>query len=376
MTIEYKIQKLKIFAKRHARANRLALNQSQGMIAKELGFSHWNALKGASKSDWFPSDNELAKIEAFVGINFQKKTENGTEIDPDSDDNMEQDEEGRIGEHSFQISNFLGDAMVSGKGWTVRIPEAPLAAPLVEIDERYAETSPVTNPKFLNQVIDIALAHSQKIRARMSMDWSRRSTKPDADGRVRHPIEKDVSDKWYCWDCDAEIAGPQIAQNLWHCPGCGANPLHIHAVSYGSDECETHPVKSPEYGERLKPNVQVVETRLTLKLNEENISTLIRCALLEEATNTSERLGAMLAEISLIDYEVVYITFDEYLWPEGKEPTQALAVAELLGVEVEQEISLGTFPFAWPEMGEFTSNTHEYTKMLLDAYSEHGVIYR
>ena len=84
----------------------------------------------------------------------------------------------------------------------------------------------------------------------------------------------------------------------------------------------------------------------------------------------------MLAQISLIDKEVVYITFDEYLWPEGKEPIQALAVAELLGVEVEQEISLFTAPFAWPELGELTSSTREYTKMLLDAYSEHGVIFR
>lgn len=135
MKNEYRIKKLKTFAKRHARANRLALNQSQGMIAKELGFSHWNALKSASKSDWIPSDNELAKIEAFVGINFQAKKENGTEIDPDSVDNMEQDEEGRIGEHSFQIINFLGDAMVRGEGWTVRINSAEVMGSLATGDE-------------------------------------------------------------------------------------------------------------------------------------------------------------------------------------------------------------------------------------------------
>lgn len=237
-------------------------------------------------------------------------------------------------------------------------------------------TSPVKKPEFLKQVIDIAQARSQKLRARLAMDWSRRSTKPDADGKVRHPLGKGVSDKWYCWDCDGEITGPQIAQNFWHCPSCGANPLHIHSGAYGADDSETHPIEIPDHGERLEPNIKLVDTRLKLELNEESISILIRCALLEDAANTGERLGAMLAQISLIDNEVVYITFNENLWPEGKDPIQALAVAELLGVEVEQEISLFTAPFAWPGLGELTSSTREYTKMLLDAYSEHGIISR
>lgn len=376
MKDEYRIQKLKTFAKRHARANRLAHSQSLDVVAKELGFTHWNTLIGARKAGWLPSDDELAKVEAFVSKSFHTKRENGTDVILDPVDDMNQTEEAKIGEYSFRISNFLDDAVVYGEGWTVRIPEAPLAAPLVEIDEQYAETSPVKEPEFLKQVIDIAQAHSQKSRARMSTDWSRRSTKPDANGRVRHPLGNAVSDKWYCWDCDGKITGPQISRNLWHCPGCGANPLHIHPEPYGADDSETHPVEIPEQGERLEPIILLVDTRLKLELNEENISMLIRCALLEEAANTNERLGAMLAQISLIDNELIYITFDEYLWPEGKEPTQALAVAELLGLEVEQEISLSTEPFAWPELGELTSSTHEYTKMLLGAYSEHGVISR
>ena len=376
MTDEYRIKKLRTFAKRYARANRLVHSQSLDVVAKELGFAHWKTLIGASKTDWSPSDDELSKIEAFIGKSFHTKRENENGVILDPIDDMNQTEETKIGEYSFRIGNFLGDAVVYGEGWTVRIPEAPLAAPLVEIDKRYAETSPVKESKFLKQVIDIAQAHSQKIRARMSTDWSRRSTKPDANGRVRHPFGGGVYDKWYCWDCDGEITGPQIAQNLWHCPGCGANPLHVHATPYGSNDCETHPAEIPKQGERLEPIVLLVDTRLKLELNEENVSMLIRCALLEEAANTNERLGAMLAQISLIDNELIYITFDEYLWPEGKEPTQALAVAELLGLEVEQEISLFTEPFAWPELGELTSSTHEYTKMLLDAYSKHGVISR
>ncbi len=376
MKDNYRIQKLKTIAKRYARANRLAHSLSLDVVAKELGFAHWNTLIGASKADWFPCDDDLTKIESFIGKAFHAKRENETDVILNSVDDMNQVEEGKIGEYGFRISNFLDDAVVYGEGWTVRIPEAPLAAPFVEIEERYAETSPVKEPEFLKQVIDIAQVYSQQIRARMSTDWSRRSTKPDANGKVRHPLGKDVSDKWYCWDCDGKITGLQIAQNLWHCPSCGANPLHIHPEPFGSDDSETHPVEIPEQGGRLEPIIQLVDARLKLELNEENISMLIRCALLEEATNTNERLGAMLAQISVIDNEAVYITFDEDLWPEDKEPIQALAVAKLLGLEVEQEVSQFTAPFAWPELGVLTSSTHEYTKMLMDAYSEHGVISR
>ena len=96
----------------------------------------------------------------------------------------------------------------------------------------------------------------------------------------------------------------------------------------------------------------------------------------EVAATVNERLGAMRAEISLIDKEEVWITFDEMLWLEDKEPTSALAVAAKLGFEVEQEISLLSEPFAWPELGSMTADTAEFMTALLKAYDEHGVIKR
>lgn len=119
-----------------------------------------------------------------------------------------------------------------------------------------------------------------------------------------------------------------------------------------------------------------MESRPALHLNEETVSLLIRCALLEDAASVNERLGAMRAEISLIDGEEVWITLDEMLWPENKEPTSALAVAAKLGLEVEQEVSLFTEPFAWPDLGFVASNTAEFTATLLEAYEAHGVIKR
>lgn len=376
MKVDYRIQKLKTFAKRHARANRLPHIQSLDLVAQELCHAHWNALMTANKANWLPKDKDLTKIEIFAASALHSNGENEMGANPDPFEDMAQTDEGTIGEHSYQIGSFLDDAVVYGEGWTVFLPEAPLAAPLVEIDERYAETSPVNDLAFLTQVLKLARNRSQQIRSRMSKDWPRRSTKPDADGRVRHPLVGGESETWYCWDCDGKITGPQIAENLWHCPGCGANPLHICPVPYASDEIETHPIDLPGKADRVEPIVRLVEPKLKLELNEKNISLLIRCAMIEEADNPSERLGAMLAEISLIDKEVVYVSLDEDLWPEDKELTQALAVADLLGVEMEQEVTLFTAPFAWPGLGQSTSSTQSYTKLLLDAYSEHGVISR
>ena len=103
---------------------------------------------------------------------------------------------------------------------------------------------------------------------------------------------------------------------------------------------------------------------------------LLRIALLEDATNPGERLGALLAEINVDDDNDAWITFDEDLWPDDKDPDAAIAVADKLGIELELEITCMTFPFAWPGLGHVTTSTSEYLGHLLDAYAEHGVIVR
>ncbi|WP_217359329.1 hypothetical protein [Ruegeria arenilitoris] len=115
--------------------------------------------------------------------------------------------------------------------------------------------------------------------------------------------------------------------------------------------------------------VDVRDTRLKLELNPEKITLLIRSALVEDASNASERLGALFADINVHEDNDVCITLDVDLWPELKEPVSALAVAALLGVKVEQEICLRELPFAWPGLGEHTSSTVEYTEMMLKAYA-------
>ncbi len=371
---DHQMKKLKTLGKRYARATALAHTDALNVLAMKLEFDHWKALADATKNDWHPSDEKLALVEEFVRQSGAKTgahapNRDAAFIDPTVS------EEGKLSGHQYQIGDDLGDVVVSGKGWILRIPEAPLKAPVAEIDERYSETSPIKDPSFLAKLIEIAQARSTRIRAQVAIDWPRRSTKADLDGVARHPLRGGEAAIWYCHSCDAQISGSQAAENYWHCPNCGTHPLNIHAEPF----CDQHlgePVQTPDTVQRENTEVRIVEPRFTLHLNEETVSTLIRCALLEDAASVNERLGAMRAEISLIDGEEVWITLDEMLWPEGKEPTAALAVATTLGLEVEQELSAFTEPFAWPGLDGRTSNTEEFAEKLLKAYEEHGVIKR
>lgn len=371
---DYQMKKLRTLGKRYARATAMAHNEALNALAMEFGFVHWKALTEAAKGGWHPNDADLARAEAFV-CEAGAKTD---AIAPNPDTlffNEPVSEEGDLCGHQYQIGDYLGDVVVSGKGWELRIPEAPFKAPIVEIDERYSETSPVKDPSFLAKLIEIAQERSTQVRAQMAVDWPRRSTKADLDGVARHPLGGADATTWYCHSCDAQITGAQLAENYWHCPNCGTHPLNIHAEPF-DDQFPGDPVQTPDSAQREKPEVRIVEPRLTLHLNEDTVSTLIRCALLEDAATVNERLGAMRAEISLIDKEEVMITFDGMLWPEDKEPKSALAVAAKLGFEVEQEISLFTEPFAWPDLGSMMSDTAEFAATLLNAYEEHGVIKR
>jgi hypothetical protein len=371
---EHQMKKLRTLGKRYARATAMAHTEALNTVAMEFGFDHWKALADATKDDWHPSDEDLARVEKIVQQAGAKTDANAPNYDASFIEEPAP-EEGELCGHQYRIGDYLGDVVVSGKGWDLRIPEAPFKAPIVEIDERHTETSPIKDPNFLAKLIEIAQKRSTRIRAQMAVDWPRRSTKVDLDGVARHPLRGGDSATWYCHSCDAQITGAQLAENYWHCPNCGTNPLNIRAEPF-DDQFPEEPVQTPDMAQREKPEVRIVEPRLTLHLDEETVSTLIRCALLEDAVTVNERLGAMRAEISLIDREEVWITFDEMLWPEDKEPTSALVVAAKLGFEVEQEVSMFSEPFAWPNLGCMTAETADFTAALLKAYEKHGVIKR
>lgn len=380
MTKTSRSDALKKLAKHHARSSRTPQAKALDQIAVHLGFSHWGALKAQEKKGWQPTDECIASLkEAVEGTNpFTNGAEGSFGTLGANIDGPQAQKSGTIDGVPYLMFVFQDDIHMEGEGWRIVVPEAPNASPILSIDERFSEECRLNEPKLLSEALAIAEVEAKKVQARISSDWSRRSTKPNAKGVVRHPLFNEMdgrrieSDTWYCLHCNSKVSGHEIAKNLWHCPSCGASPLDIFSAPFWLEESDDQPTPylSPKKGGRGEPVIEVVDNRLRLELSEDNVTLLIRSALLEDATNVGERLGALLAEISFDDDLGVWVTFETDYWPEEKEAIQARAVAKALGVSFDQDIVLCEPPFAWPGFAEFSSNTLDYTQTMLRAYEE------
>ncbi|MGH1417128.1 MAG: hypothetical protein ACRBB0_26830 [Pelagimonas sp.] len=107
---------------------------------------------------------------------------------------------------------------------------------------------------------------------------------------------------------------------------------------------------------------------LTMDMDAKKAELLLRAALLDDATNVNERLAALSAEISVDDDGDAWITLDLDLWPEDKGSPEAETIAKMLWLEIDWSSTTGTFPFAWPGVGEHTDKTAKYFELVLDAY--------
>jgi hypothetical protein len=379
MTKKNEIDTLKTLAKRYARANRIAQHEALNAVATALSFVHWAQLTAKAKQGWLPNADQLAQVEALVRSSHPGACENERFIDKSFSRPVDEPiRQGKIDDHTYRVFESFGSIRMEGDGWRILVGEALFSEPIIEIEQPNADTSPVGKRDFLNAALVIADEEAAKVRAGISSDWPRRSTKPDADGVVLHPLFGEKSAEWYCLHCDGKITGAQLAENLWHCPGCGATPIDIFSTPawLGGSDANPELVQQGMARQRPEPKTEVVDSRPTLTLDEDSISLLLRSALLEDAATPAERLGALLAEIYVDDEGDACIVLDEDLWPESKEPEAAIAVAELLGAELEINATCMSFPLAWPGLGHVTTSTREYVQLLLEAHEEQGVIHR
>jgi hypothetical protein len=375
MTEKTNLHSLKHLAKQYARAKRITQNQALNLVAEKLGFADWTKLVSANKKDWTPSSAQIAGVEALVTHGFPKADFQAVHADAVGRRSayLDNAEHGMIGDHPYRLFVALHDIVMVGDGWSIKVPENPSARPIIQTVAEDDGKCPVFDPVFLQKALSLARDRADRVRGEISTDWPRRSTKPDHDGVVRHPLWDEESAVWYCRHCDGKITGPQIAQNLWHCPGCGASPLYIFNTAFWCEDKgkSLSPVKTGGAKHNAKPDFRVVDDRPKLELTEERITLLIRSALLDDATNVSEKLGALQAEITVDDDNDVWVSLEEDLWPYDKEPSQAVRVAAQLGIEVTLECMVSEIPFAWPGLGKLTSSTSEYTELMLDAYAEY-----
>jgi len=373
MKPSYQLKKLKELSKRYARAQQMPLHEARDTVAAMLGYPHWNEVTKANRAGWNPGPEELSKIESLLSDALPTSEAGPIEFGSYIEASLFGDDvqHGEIDGHKYEISVCLDDVQMKGEGWHLNVPEAPNKAPRLEIAKQIKHSTPINETQFQQKALRIALERAEQVRAGIASDWPRRSTKPDKNGVVRHPINETESNIWFCLHCDSSMTGEQIAKSLWHCPSCHASPMDIFDSAWWIEghDTQTKPFTDTVIGERPALVVDVVDTRLKLELDEEKVALLIRSALVEDASNVTERLGALFADIVLYDDDAVCITFDEDLWPEHKEPITAIGVAAHLGITIDQEICLRELPFAWPGLGEHTNSTENYTEMMLKAYA-------
>ena len=107
---------------------------------------------------------------------------------------------------------------------------------------------------------------------------------------------------------------------------------------------------------------------LAMEMNSRKAELLLRAALLDDGSNVGERLAALSADVRVDDDGDAWITLDMDLWPEDKESPEAEAIAEMLWLDIDWSVTVGTSSFAWPGLGEHADKTTTYFKMVLDAY--------
>lgn len=228
------LQELKSAARKIARARRIKHVGALEVIAKALGYAHWNAITVTEKKGWRPS---VGDIDAALALAESENPLISIAVDPEVA--MPADSfRGEVMGRAYAISTDLDDVRVWGSGWEVILPEAPLApARFKNIDCRIA-SNPIDEPDFRQVVLDIATEWRKRIHARIASDWPRRSTVPDSEGRAEHPLFNDVGTEWYCMHCDKSANSKEITANLFHCPHCLASPMDIHSSPWWRDEEE------------------------------------------------------------------------------------------------------------------------------------------
>ncbi|TWA13653.1 hypothetical protein FB005_12463 [Sinorhizobium medicae] len=137
---------------------------------------------------------------------------------------------GELDGHKFRLRVDFDGVIMEGRGWRIVVPEAPSAGSENCVTDRRIKSNPILDEDFHDKALRVAQIRAEQVRARIASDWPRRSTVPDADGNVQHPLFESSSDRWFCFHCDQTFTGIQIAKNLWHCPACSASPIDIHAA--------------------------------------------------------------------------------------------------------------------------------------------------
>lgn len=218
MTIHNELDTLRLFAKRLARKHEIPHHGALDIIAKQYGHEHWNALMKAWNKGWCPAPHEL------IDINEPSVTES-----PIRGVGFVSTSQGVIADEPYTLQIGFDDVLISGNGWTIFLDHAPSNGAKIET---YTKPNPLDDETFFAEVLKIGKKAVDGVREAIAQDWPFRSTNPDQDGTVVHPLFGGASAEWYCHQCDARSTGTEIASNMWHCSKCSATPLDVHPSAW------------------------------------------------------------------------------------------------------------------------------------------------
>ena len=227
MTDLGELQSIKIIAKRVARTKRIPHHAALNLVANALAHPHWRALTVAWRKGWRPGSAQVNTLRK----NLTADERPYARPHPSAARALNDEIAGSIDGHPYSISLDF-EVLMQGRGWAIWVGQAPSEPPKIQRTDRRIATSPITNPEFIEKALAIANSAAEQLRSRIAADWPRRSTKPDAKGRVRHPLSSDEASEWHCLHCDGALAGTEIASNMWHCPRCNASPIDIFATPF------------------------------------------------------------------------------------------------------------------------------------------------
>ena len=221
MTLHKQLQSLRTTAKRIARAKRIAHHEALDLVARHLKQPHWKALTAEWNKGWRPGPEDvdsLATAEWTIGDPVMAIPVLGI--------GQVVEEHGVIDGRPYSLQIDF-EVVMRGQGWSILLDHAPSEKPVFEVYDQ-SDTNPILDPVFRSKALVICNSAAERLRARIAADWPRRSTKPDADGQVQHPLlKRGTASQWYCLHCDGESTGKQMADNMWHCPKCNATPIDI-----------------------------------------------------------------------------------------------------------------------------------------------------
>ena len=247
---------LKSLAKKLARLRRLQHIAALEVVAREVGKANWRGLIESYKQGWRPDLAQIERAQDLLSAPLDMPSnaasvpdgdkssvfDNGlvfTRWVPETVEPMEADEiHGELDGYKFYLVGDEFSVAFGSQGWEISLDQPPSAKPKLRRLGGRVKSVAALDPALIERATHLLTVRARRMHSEVASSWPRRSTMPDSKGRARHPLDRGLSDTWYCLHCDGVHDGRTMAKNLWHCTDCGATPIDIFQQPFWDDTAQ------------------------------------------------------------------------------------------------------------------------------------------